>query len=240
MSRPAGQPRLADSVSLDNQPETKMSNTINSNGSPTQRKTLAAQLDRLDTIIDAIDRVLPEVVADAVKQAVGAAVQQTVETVLAEVLSRPELLRALAGQPQAPVAAVAPPAQPEGPSRLRRFGAWLAGKLAGAFSCVSQAIGHCARRVLDGVSAQCRRISRAALLCGGVLLALAGWLARRPRAVSLSVLLGLVVGLGAYLAGPVIASAALGLTSTLLGLAGSALAPLFRLLAAWRSPPGDA
>ena len=84
-----------------------MSNTTNANGNQTQRKSLAAQLDRLDTIIDGLDNVLPEVVADAVRHAVSAAVQQAVESVLREVFSRPELLRALAPQPEVPVAAVA-------------------------------------------------------------------------------------------------------------------------------------
>src|SRR5262249_9639908 len=70
-----------------------------------QKKTLAGQLDRLDTIIDALDEALPGAVADAVQQAVSAAVKQAAEAVLREVLGNPGLLRALNPQP-------APPAEP--------------------------------------------------------------------------------------------------------------------------------
>ena len=47
-----------------------------------QRKTLASQLDRLDSIIDDLSVGLNEAVAHAVTQAVSAAVQQAVEGVL--------------------------------------------------------------------------------------------------------------------------------------------------------------
>jgi hypothetical protein len=72
-------------------------------------------------------------------------------------------------------------------------------------------------------------------LTWAVLLTLLGWLKQRPWAVGVSVLVGLAVGLGAYLAGPLVSSAVLGLLGTLVSLVGSALAPLFRLLASWRS-----
>jgi hypothetical protein len=54
------------------------SNTLDGNTSShgQQKKTLAGQLDRLDTIIDALDEALPGAVADAVQQAVSAAVKQ--------------------------------------------------------------------------------------------------------------------------------------------------------------------
>src|SRR3954454_22804496 len=86
----------------------------NTNGR-TERKTLASQLDRLDNTIDALADGLNRFVADAVREAVTAAVSQTVETVLRELLSRPELLRQLAGQ-----VAPAPPTNPapRQPSKL--------------------------------------------------------------------------------------------------------------------------
>src|SRR3954464_7038079 len=93
----------------------KMS-TTNMNGR-VPRKTLANQLDRLDTILDGLADALNEAVADAVKQAVTVAVQAAVQ----QGLSSPDALRALA--PQAPPATT-PTAQAEPakrPSALRRL-----------------------------------------------------------------------------------------------------------------------
>jgi hypothetical protein len=66
------------------------------------RKTLASQLDRLDSILDGLSDGLNEAVATAVegaveravKQAVGEAVRVTLQAVIAEVVSNPDLLAA--------------------------------------------------------------------------------------------------------------------------------------------------
>jgi hypothetical protein len=66
------------------------------------RKTLASQLDRLDSILDGLSDALNGAVATAVegaveravKQAVGEAVRETLQAVLAEVVSNPDLLAA--------------------------------------------------------------------------------------------------------------------------------------------------
>jgi hypothetical protein len=66
------------------------------------RKTLASQLDRLDSILDGLSDALNEAVATAVegaveravKQAVGEAVRETLQAVIAEVVSNPDLLAA--------------------------------------------------------------------------------------------------------------------------------------------------
>src|SRR3954470_17438006 len=71
--------------------------TTNMNGR-VQRKTLANQLDRLDTILDGFADALNEAVADAVKQAVVVAVREAVQVAMQEVLTNPELLRALVAQ----------------------------------------------------------------------------------------------------------------------------------------------
>ena len=60
------------------------------------------------------------------------------------------------------------------------------------------------------------------------------WSAGRLRAVATTG--SAAPGGGAYLAGPLVSSAALGLAGTLVSLVGSALAPVFRLLAGWRAP----
>lgn len=57
------------------------------------RKSLADQIDRLDTILDGLSDALNESVADAVRGVVGTAVRQAVQLSLQEVLDNPELLR---------------------------------------------------------------------------------------------------------------------------------------------------
>jgi hypothetical protein len=66
------------------------------------RKTLASQIDRLDSILDGLSDGLNEAVATAVegavgravRQAVGEAVRETLQAVIAEVVSNPDLLAA--------------------------------------------------------------------------------------------------------------------------------------------------
>src|SRR5437588_1924252 len=84
------------------------------------RKTLAQQLDRLDTIIDVLADGLNEAVADVVKQAVTVAVQQAVEASLQVLLSNPDLLRHLAGKvtPPAPELLDVPEKKPGHAARM--------------------------------------------------------------------------------------------------------------------------
>src|SRR5262249_5008283 len=90
-----------------------------------QRKTLANQLDRLDTILDGFADALNEAVADAVKQAVTVAVREALPVATQQLLANPELLRALAGQTApTPTPQPEPEPQPEPvkkPSMLRRL-----------------------------------------------------------------------------------------------------------------------
>jgi hypothetical protein len=88
-----------------------MTKTLEMNG-PT-RKTLASQIDRLDSILDGLSEGLDQAVAQAVREAVGLAVQEAVQAVLAELLTNPALREQLqkAASPTPP-----PPAErtPEG------------------------------------------------------------------------------------------------------------------------------
>ena len=61
------------------------------------RKSLAEQIDRLDSIPDGLADGLQEAVADAVKRAVTLVVQEAVRGVLAELLTNPDLLALLRG-----------------------------------------------------------------------------------------------------------------------------------------------
>src|SRR5262245_38484890 len=105
-----------------------------------QRKSLSAQLDRLDAILDGLADALNDAVADAVKQAVSVAAREAVQAALHEVLTSPDLLRALAAQvappPPAPEPAAAPEKRPSAlrhlVERARRACAWAGGKVAAA------------------------------------------------------------------------------------------------------------
>ena len=81
-----------------------MIKTTNIDG-PT-RKTLASQLDRLDSILDGLSEGLNDAVASAVREAVGLAVHEAVQAVLTNPLLREQL--------QGPAAAE--PAPPDGPA----------------------------------------------------------------------------------------------------------------------------
>ena len=92
-----------------------MTKTLELNG-PT-RKTLASQLDRLDSILDGLSEGLTDAVASAVREAVGLAVQEAVQAVLTELLTNP----ALREQLQRPAASEAAP--PDGPAN-KHGGGW--------------------------------------------------------------------------------------------------------------------
>jgi hypothetical protein len=59
------------------------------------RKSLAEQIDRLDSILDGLSEALQGAVSEAVTEAVGLAVKEAVRCVLAEVLTSPEFLERL-------------------------------------------------------------------------------------------------------------------------------------------------
>jgi hypothetical protein len=237
-------------------------NNANVNGS--QRKSLASQLDRLDRIIDVLAEGLNEAVADIVRQTVASAVQQTVEAVLREVLSRPEVLRALAPPPAVSVAQPAPVQPVRGPSLLRRCWTWLWNKLSSAAvlcsklssACASlrgklssaglalgsklgtavKQIGHTVAEAARRTVGLCLQAPLLVQLGGTLLWRLAGWARRHPRAIAASVLVGVTIGIGGYLAGPVVASTTLGLVGASISLASSVLAPLFRLVHGFQVP----
>jgi hypothetical protein len=97
--------------------------TTTTNGSV--RKTLASQLDRLDSILDGLSENLNQAVADAVqgavelavRQAVGQAVKEAVQAVLAEVLTNADLLATVRGilpVTPPPDVTIDPPERPRG------------------------------------------------------------------------------------------------------------------------------
>ena len=200
-----------------------MTTTMSSNGHVT-RKNLSSQLDRLDSILDALSDGLNEAVATVVEEAVGKAVEMAVR----EVLSNPDVLRAL----RPPVAPQPTPEAQRSPkvartdflrrawsfgrttaglwlgavsSRLGRARAWVAGKLWQAARAVSAQ----ARAVVANCGLACSTL--------GALLPLA-WQCRNQVAVAAGV--GTAVAVGCWWAGPAVASTVCGLA----GFAGALFA----------------
>jgi hypothetical protein len=105
-----------------------MTTTMTSNGrSP--RKTLASQIDRLDTMLEGLSENLNEAVADVVRTAVVIAVREAVQGALAEVLSNPAILArlrdALPPMPTIPTPVARPGDGPTLKARLSQVWSWL-------------------------------------------------------------------------------------------------------------------
>lgn len=192
-------------------------NTPTTNMRP-QRKSLAAEIDRLDRVVEALEDGLKSTVAQVVREAVLVAVQQAIQAIIGEVLSQPELLRQLAGvtTPASPVhrTPVSPtPVQSPCASWQRKLGRgwnWLRTRVSDTGSLI--------RSKLPGMRQPLRAAGRKV------------W--RHRGAVALSVGVGLLLGVGGYLSGPVVSSCALGLCSATLSAGAFVLSPIVRL---WKS-----
>jgi len=175
-----------------------MTTTMQTNGK--LRKSLAEQIDRLDSILDGLAEALNESVAAAVQQAVGLAVREAVQAVLSEVLTNPAVLEKLRGNSPPPAApAAAAPARLGWRERLRpAWGRVVAGALATRLQC-----GRLCGRARQGLSGLWERLSV---------------VRRCRRQVLAAVGVGLAAGVLAYVAGPWLAalvSAAGGCAATL-------------------------
>jgi hypothetical protein len=182
------------------------------NGQP--RKSLSEQIDRLDSVIDALAVGLNEAVATVVQEAVAGAVERAVKAALVEVLTNPSVLEHL--RPAAAAAQVAPvAARPSLWARVVQKGRQVLGKAAGAARwCWAQA-SACAR-------AACRSASTlgSALLVRLVLLGMLANQHRKPVAVA--AVAGVAVGVACYMAGPGVASALCGVAGFAAALVGGA------------------
>jgi hypothetical protein len=164
------------------------------------RKTLASQLDRLDSVLDGL--------AENLNQAVADAVQGAVHKALVELMTNPELIALVGGAAgrAAPTPALTPPealpVQPDDrPTLGQRLGQardWAGAQVRGA----GAACGRGVRAGLENLSGLKPRL-------------LALWRLRKPLLVALAV--GTAAGVAAFAAGPWVAG-------LLTGLAGSAAA----------------
>ncbi len=121
--------------------------TATLNGKPPTRKQLADQLDRLDSIIDALAEGLPGAVADACRDGARAAVKDAI----LEILTNPELRALITPQP-----VVAPPVPteflvPPCPPREPQPGFWsrFKSKAKAAKESVVEAAGKAKETVVD-------------------------------------------------------------------------------------------
>jgi hypothetical protein len=184
-----------------------------------ERKSLASQLDRLDGILDAL--------SDGLNQAVERAVELAAERAVANVLAR--------NLQSAPVS------QATKPGLITRLAKWTWTAMAGAAASFWTTITGTGRSVVrqvkaigvrakDAVVKTTMRISRRFGLA-----VLIGWLGliagmrlfkRNPKQTLLASHAGLLVGVGAYLAGPVFAATVSGLSGATLVLLTLVMVPI--------------
>jgi hypothetical protein len=164
--------------------------TANTNGRT--RKSLAEQIDRLDSILDGLAEALQGAVAEAVTEAVGLAVKEAVRCVLREVLTSPEFLERLR---QGAAGSNPPPMMtaPHGPGLLRRWigraTAWACDRLGDVRQAVTAAANFIGRSIT-----RARRYMQALLPF--------------RRQLLLSAAVGTLAGIAAYHTTPMLAAAA--------------------------------
>jgi hypothetical protein len=130
--------------------------TTVTNGKP--RKQLSDQLDRLDSILDAIAEGLPGAVTDACRE--GA--RQAVKDAIIEVLTNPELRALIAPRPEAiPTEVPIPPALPPEPPKPS-----LWNRLKARLAAARDAITGAATRAKEAVASNCRAASDTVVAVG--------------------------------------------------------------------------
>jgi hypothetical protein len=163
------------------------------------RKTLADQLDRLDKTLDGLAEALNEAVADAVRDVVGAVVRNAVQATLREVFTNPVLHERLC-----PSAAESG-AGPQRACRCRLLAALVWGRARDALRAGWAA-------ATAGLVTAGGRVRGALAVC---------WRWRGPLAGAAGV--GMVVGLGCFLGGPLVSAGVGGLTGFAAALGAKAL-----------------
>jgi hypothetical protein len=190
-----------------------MTTKVNMNGQA--RKSLAEQIDRLDSMLDGLADGLNDAIAAAVKDAVGIAVQQAVQVVMREMLNSPELLTRLGAA--VPVAAPAQEKAPKAKVSWKRRWLGVCKTLAVRLNAVRL---WCSRR-LQGARSQASGLLQQARLLG-----------RFRNQMLVAAGIGMTVGVMAYMAGPWLSAAAGGVGGFAASLAVQLGLSLRRLLAA--------
>jgi hypothetical protein len=189
---------------------------------------LAQQIDRLDLILDNLSEGLQEAVAEAVKLAVTRAV----EAALVEVLTNAELRRHLMPEP---------PVKPTRTSVSRRenisgfvrrcvLSVWLG--VVGLWSAVPALVAHSLAAGTKASQHAKHRLTSVVRTIWWHGVAGVRCVRQVRRSLGMALGVGLIVGIGCFLAGPVVASA----VSGLVGFAGS-LVTLLRCRTGARTSP---
>jgi hypothetical protein len=203
--------------------------TQTSNGR-TQRKSLANEIDRLDGILDGLDEALAGSVETAVRDVVGQVVRETVEATVREVLSNPDLIRSAIAQ-HAPVATPTPQ-QPRRTlkERLKEKLAALCRKAAEKASQAKRGLGITWTWCVEKVKRGCRWLWQAGKLATSLAHTAVCAACKFRKATLIALAVGALVGVGAYLCGPLIASSVCGLGGAAATAAGMALSSLWKMI----------
>jgi hypothetical protein len=180
------------------------------------RKTLASQLDRLDTIIDGLADSLHEAVAMAtanvVKETLTVVVQEAVRGALVEILANAEVQKRLAVNVQPSVPLVVRLA-----AKARSCWSWLKSTVKGAWSKVKTVAKSLASAASSKAKQVGKQIRQRAKTCWMWTVALAALAKRFRLQLGVAVGVGVLLGVVCYLGGREIASMGCGLA----GFAGS-------------------
>jgi hypothetical protein len=196
------------------------------------RKTLASQIDRLDSILDGLAANLNEAVADGVKGAVTVAVQEAVHAALVEILSNAQVRRRLSVQPPVLVRLA---------EKARSCWSWLAGtakavwsKVVATATAAGDKVQAKVRSFVTATSAKVSQAPQQVVRCaktGWMLVTTLASLARRFRTQLLVALaVGVLVGVVCYVAGRQVASVVCGLAAFVGSLAAGVVSRLRKLL----------
>jgi hypothetical protein len=191
---------------------------MTTNNTTRPRKSLADQIQRLDSILDGLSENLNEAVTTAVQQTVAAAVKEAVTSgvtqAIVEVLTNPELQQLLhpPKPPDPPVRAPVPPKSSGGGGFLG--GLWLA--LSGTAGRVAKAAAQAASAVGGWLASTARQARE--LVVGGVQIIRRGACMLYARVLTSRV--AKVVGVGGlvaaacFMVNPALAGAVAGLAAT--------------------------
>jgi hypothetical protein len=197
-----------------------------------QRKTLAAQLDRLDVILDGLSDALSGSVEMAVRDVVGQVVRETVEATIREVLGNQDLLRAtLAMHNPVPEPIITPrPKRRTLKDLVKSAGSYTYEKAKQAASGVKNKIVSVCAWGIDKLRKGAKATVGACMGLPSTVISVSRALWTFRKTTSVALVVGLVAGFGSYLAGPVISSIASGISGAALTVSAMILVPLWRLM----------
>jgi hypothetical protein len=164
------------------------------------RRSLAEQIDRMDSILDGLADGLNEAVTTVVQQTVAMAVKEAVQAVMVEMLTNPELLRKLQGNFAAAQPKTTEPAKPTLKQRLSNL--WK--KVIGGCKWVGS---MCKAGVLNAATGTVSLVRKTG---SAVVSAIASYsfLGRFKKQILLAVAIGTVVALSTWYADPWLSTAA--------------------------------